>query len=141
MIETNLVERHIIKKSHKLYTFLDDYSLKAKNLYNRANYIIRQVFVITTNMESIINGEKDVIINDEQKIFLNDINQEVDKYNVFKESKSTISNYTPLNHFDENHKFVNYDFLNFYLKNEDCYKDLIGGDSDPIRVFYALHFI
>ena len=122
MIDINLVERHIVKKSHLLFPYLDKYSFKAKNLYNRANYIIRQVFVITSNLEKINNGEKDVIITDEQYSFLSEINNVVDQYNVFKKLKNTVSKYKPLNYFDENHKFVNYDFLNFYLKNEDCIK-------------------
>ena len=126
MTDINLVERHIIKKSHVLFPYLDEYSFKAKNLYNRANYIIRQVFVITSNLEKINNGEKNVIITDEQYTFLSEINDVVGLYNEFKESKNAVSNYKPLNYFDEDHKFVNYDFLNYYLKSEDCYKDLMA---------------
>lgn len=41
----NKVERHVIKKSHKMYSICDDYCFKAKELYNVANYTIRQSFV------------------------------------------------------------------------------------------------
>lgn len=48
-MKTNRVERHIIKKSHKMWKACDELCFKAKNLYNYANYIQRQRF---------INGEK-----------------------------------------------------------------------------------
>jgi len=41
----HLVEKHIIKNSNKLYPILDDLCFKSKNLYNKANYIIRQEFI------------------------------------------------------------------------------------------------
>ncbi|KFZ25617.1 MAG: putative transposase [Candidatus Izimaplasma bacterium HR2] len=40
-----LVEKHIIKRTHKLFNELDELSFLSKNLYNRANYIIRQEFI------------------------------------------------------------------------------------------------
>jgi len=39
------VEQHQIKKDHPLYKVIDEYSFKSKNLYNYANYIIRQKFI------------------------------------------------------------------------------------------------
>lgn len=48
-MKTNRVERHIIKKSHKMWKACDELCFKAKNLYNYANYIQRQRFT---------NGEK-----------------------------------------------------------------------------------
>lgn len=42
-----LVERHIIKRTHKSYKEIDELSFKSKNLYNYANYIIRQEFIKT----------------------------------------------------------------------------------------------
>lgn len=46
-----LVEQHIIKKNNILYQECDKLSFLSKNLYNRANYIIRQSF---TNKENSI---------------------------------------------------------------------------------------
>ena len=40
-----LVEKHIIKKSHSLYKEIDSLCFLSKNLYNKANYIIRQEFI------------------------------------------------------------------------------------------------
>lgn len=45
------VERHIIDKQHKMWSACDDLCFKAKNLYNYANYIMRQSFI---NKEGII---------------------------------------------------------------------------------------
>lgn len=38
------VEKHVIKTSSPHYSMLQDYTHKAKNLYNHANYLIRQEF-------------------------------------------------------------------------------------------------
>jgi len=48
-----LVERHIIRKSSEFYKFIDEYSFKVKNLYNYANYIIREEFIRTSKDENI----------------------------------------------------------------------------------------
>lgn len=42
---TTRVERHVIANSHKMFNICDEYCFKAKNLYNYANYIIRQEFI------------------------------------------------------------------------------------------------
>ncbi|XWK87272.1 MAG: transposase [Phormidium sp.] len=42
-----LVERHIIKRSHKHYLEIDNQCLLSKNLYNYANYTLRQHFFQT----------------------------------------------------------------------------------------------
>lgn len=44
MIKTR-VEQHIIKSSSEFGKFIDDYCFKSKNLYNYANYIVRQEFI------------------------------------------------------------------------------------------------
>ena len=41
----HLIEKHIIKPSNELYPVLDEMCFKSKNLYNKANYIIRQEFI------------------------------------------------------------------------------------------------
>lgn len=41
----NRVEKHIIKQNNKYYSLLDEFCYKSKNLYNYANYTIRQEFV------------------------------------------------------------------------------------------------
>ena len=41
------VEKHIIKSNNQYYSMLDEFCFKAKNLYNHANYLVRQYFVKT----------------------------------------------------------------------------------------------
>ena len=44
-MKVNRVEQHQIHKTHPLYKTIDEFSFKSKNLYNYANYIIRQEFI------------------------------------------------------------------------------------------------
>ena len=44
----NLVEKHIIKKSNPMFAEIDAICFLSKNLYNKANYIIRQEFINTS---------------------------------------------------------------------------------------------
>ncbi|MDD4644350.1 MAG: transposase [Bacilli bacterium] len=44
-MKVNRVEQHIIKKVHPSWKLVDDLCFKSKNLYNYANYIIRQEFI------------------------------------------------------------------------------------------------
>lgn len=41
----NRVEQHNIHKDHPLYKVIDEFCFRSKNLYNAANYIIRQEFI------------------------------------------------------------------------------------------------
>ena len=43
-----LVEKHIIKKGNQSYKTLDNLCFLSKNLYNYANYIVRQEFIKTS---------------------------------------------------------------------------------------------
>jgi len=46
-----LTEKHIINKSHSLYKEIDNLCFLSKNLYNIANYTIRQEFFKTTKLK------------------------------------------------------------------------------------------
>ena len=76
-------ERHIITKNHKFYKPLDEMSFKSKNLYNQANYRIRQEFI-------------------------------------------------------NNGKWLRYQDLDKQLKNEECYKELIGHTHIPQQILRLL---
>ena len=52
-----LVERHIINKNHLFYDELDSIGFLSKNLYNKANYIIRQEFISTSKEKEL--GKRD----------------------------------------------------------------------------------
>lgn len=54
------VEKHVIKTSSPYYSMLQDYTHKAKNLYNHANYLIRQEFF--TNNKWLRYGQLDKIL-------------------------------------------------------------------------------
>lgn len=41
----HLVEKHIIKRNHRYFKEIDNLCFLAKNLYNAANYLIRQSFI------------------------------------------------------------------------------------------------
>lgn len=59
------VEKHILKQNNEYYSLIDDFCLKAKNLYNHANYIIRQEFCSShkwirySDLDSILKKDKD----------------------------------------------------------------------------------
>lgn len=59
----NRVEKHIIKPNNKYYNMLDEFCFKSKNLYNQANYIIRQEFI--NNGKWIRYNELDKILKKE----------------------------------------------------------------------------
>lgn len=44
-MKTNRVEQHLIKKNNPLWETIDQMCFKSKNVYNYANYIIRQEFI------------------------------------------------------------------------------------------------
>lgn len=45
IIKRKRTEQHNIKYGSDFYKFIDEYCLKSKNLYNYANYIVRQEFI------------------------------------------------------------------------------------------------
>lgn len=59
------VEKHILKQNNEYYSLIDDFCLKAKNLYNHANYIVRQDFcssnkwVRYSDLDSMLKKDKD----------------------------------------------------------------------------------
>ena len=43
--QMQLTERHIIKSTEHRFAQIDELAFKSKNLYNAANYVIRQNFI------------------------------------------------------------------------------------------------
>jgi putative transposase len=58
------VEQHHIKRTHPLWQMCDDLCLKSKNLYNYANYIVRQEFI--HHHEWIRYGSLDKMLKQEE---------------------------------------------------------------------------
>ena len=107
----------------------DDIAFESKNLYNLANYHIRQVFIITSKL-----SKGDLIIA-EQQDYLSWINSNVDDYNNKKQvnldkkklknpDKYTDKYYLPLPYFDAEHKYLGYNFLEYLLSKTDAYRAL-----------------
>lgn len=63
------VEKQIINKSNPFYNLLDDFCFKSKNLYNSANYQIRQEFIKNKKYLSYYDVDKlmkNIMVNDDQ---------------------------------------------------------------------------
>lgn len=136
MSQSMRVEKHIIKENHKLYKQLDEYSFKCKNLYNYANYQIRQVFIITSKLS------KEEEISEEESLFLEGINITVDQFNELKvsnfnkakdkakrEGKEFKRKLFQMNYFSKDNKYLGYDFLEFLVKDGVDYKSLMAQTS------------
>lgn len=57
------VEKHIIKQNNQFFSMLDDFCFKSKNLYNHANFIVRNEFV--KNNKWIRYGNLDKILKND----------------------------------------------------------------------------
>ena len=123
------VEQHLIDEKHELFEIIDEYSFLSKNLYNYANYHIRQVFIITSKLN---RGEA---INKEQQEFLDNINAKVDEYNKYKEAnfkkaqlagKKAEKVFKPLDYFHANHKYIGYEFLEYIVSEGSDYKSIMA---------------
>jgi len=54
-----VAERHIIKKGHRFWAEIDNLSWQSKNLYNSANYLIRQNFIYgQTTEKPVFSGKR-----------------------------------------------------------------------------------
>ncbi|MDK2562211.1 transposase [Romboutsia sedimentorum] len=131
--KVNRVEQHIISKNHTLYKNIDRYCFLSKNLYNYSNYMIRQVFIITSKLS------KEEEISQEQKVFLENINKKVDEFNKLKklnyeksrlkhlkENKEFKKKLIQLDYFTKDKKYLGYDFLEFLVKEDIDYKSMMS---------------
>lgn len=65
MKKVNRVEQQIIKRNNPIYKIVDQYCFYSKNVYNQANYIIRQEFINNKNkiqLKSIVEHIKNTKI-------------------------------------------------------------------------------
>lgn len=53
-----LVEKHVISRNHQFYDEIDELLFKNKNLYNRANYEIREKFIKNSKFLNYVNLQK-----------------------------------------------------------------------------------
>ena len=57
-MKINRVEQQIIRKNNPIYNVVDQYCFYSKNVYNQANYIIRQEFINNNNKLSAYDVQK-----------------------------------------------------------------------------------
>lgn len=57
-MKVNRVEQQIIRKNNPIYSVVDQYCFYSKNVYNQANYIIRQEFMNNNNKLSAYDVQK-----------------------------------------------------------------------------------
>ena len=109
-----LVEKQVIKRKHKtehLFTKLDGYCYKAKNLRNATNYVIKQCYRIHTKLEQ---GE---ILDSWEKALIKRVNDAIYSYNHNKSYK--------LHYIDENNGYIaDAYFMSYYMKTAREYKDM-----------------
>jgi putative transposase len=70
-----LVEKHIINQNHQFYQECDKLCFLSKNLYNKANYIVRQEFIKTSKEKELGLRDYAIYLNyhEIRKILLNQI--------------------------------------------------------------------
>ena len=66
-ILVNRVEQQVIKRSHPLWKTIDEMCFNSKNLYNYANYLIRQEFINNKEYISYMKLNHDLKSHDEYK--------------------------------------------------------------------------
>lgn len=57
-MKVNRVEQQFIKKNHPLYKIVDQHCFYSKNIYNQANYLIRQAFIKENKVLSAFDIQK-----------------------------------------------------------------------------------
>lgn len=123
------VEQHQINKNHELFNIIDDLSFKSKNLYNYANYLLRQTFIICSNLKEDRQSGK------EHQDFLAWINSKVDEFNIKKQEvlkkkqskgKDLNKQFKALDYFHSEHKYLGYDFLEFLCSESNDYRALMS---------------
>lgn len=133
-MKVNRVERHIITSKHELYKQVDELCFISKNLYNYANYLIRQTFIITSKLSE---GKE---ITEENQGFLNFINSQVDRVNLNKEqvfnkkkekdnAKFRDKTLKSIKYFDKDYKYIGYDLVDFICKDNENYKLMMAQSS------------
>ncbi|SET11942.1 hypothetical protein [Anaerobranca gottschalkii] len=78
-MKVNRVEKHIIYPKNSYYPILDEYCFKSKNLYNFANYQIRQKFC--KEGKYISYKQMDKLLKQEGMIMITEICQQHNQHN------------------------------------------------------------
>jgi len=103
----------------------------SKNLYNYANYQVRQCFIICSKLAE---GKE---LNDSEKLFMQELNLKVDEYNnkrleKYKEDlkqDKEAKEAKLLKYFGSDNKFINYNFNDYLCKGFDYSNMPVAGAS------------
>jgi len=71
----NRVEQHQINKNHQYWKVIDEYCKRSKDLYNSANYVIRQEFINNKNYINYYTLDKIMQNTDQYKILMSQASQ------------------------------------------------------------------
>ena len=102
------VEKHIIKSSNAFFSMLIDFCHKSKNLYNHANYLVRQAFTSQDNSKWIRYAELDKLLKADEE------------YPDYKEMPTAQSAQQILRVLDSNWKAF-FASIKDWIKNKDKY--------------------
>ncbi|MDJ0661631.1 MAG: transposase, partial [Crocosphaera sp.] len=72
-----LVERHIIQKNHRFYPEIDRLCFLSKNLYNYANYLVRQSFIFENTYRNYNDIQKNLQSQSDYKAMPAKVSQQV----------------------------------------------------------------
>ncbi len=135
VIITKMVEQQIFKKTKynkNELNIIDNAAFNSKNLYNYANYLIRQVF---SGLSKKAEGKE--LTEQEQKT-INDINNFIKKYNeenkdVKRKNKNgELESKKLFKELSENNKYLSFELLDKYIKESEPYRSLPAQASQQI---------
>lgn len=104
------VEKHIIKSSNAFFSMLIDFCHKSKNLYNHANYLVRQAFTSRENSRWIRYAELDKFLKADEE------------YPDYKKMPTSQSSQQILRLLDSNWKAF-FASIKDWSKNKDKYSE------------------
>ena len=126
-----LVEKHIISKTHKHYKECDDICFLSKNLYNKANYIIRQEF-IKDDSKFISFVEMDRLLIDSNDVDYRNLPAKVSKGIIRILDKSWISFFKSIKDYSKNRsKYLGKPKLPKY-KNKESGRNVVPYEKGAI---------
>lgn len=135
VIITKMVEPQIFRKTKynkNELNIIDNAAFNSKNLYNYANYLIRQVF---SGLSKKAEGKE--LAEQEQKT-INDINNFIKKYNeenkdVKRKNKNgELESKKLFKELSENNKYLSFELLDKYIKESEPYRSLPAQASQQI---------
>lgn len=124
------IMKYNINENHKLFDYCNDITFKSKNLFNLANYYVRQCFILKDKPN----------LSEKQIKFISDINLAIDnfnkksKINCYKkkllnvEKKVENVTYVSQKHINKDNGLLCYEFLDYYFSK--C----LNSEANPYKL-------